>query len=77
MGTAGLSAQRDVDGVSGVPSQELGHSSRRRSQCATLLRDKLGLAVVSMPQVSGQPFKIADIIEAIRANYPGAAQAAE
>ena len=46
-------------------------------QCATLLRDKLGLAVVSMPQVSGQPFKIADIIEAIRANYPGAAQAAE
>jgi len=40
-------------------------------QCATLLRDKLGVEVVSMPQVNGQPFKIADILEAIRANYRG------
>jgi 2-oxoglutarate ferredoxin oxidoreductase subunit alpha len=40
-------------------------------QCATLLHDKLDLRVVSMPQVSGQPFKIADIVDAIRANYRG------
>lgn len=40
-------------------------------QCATLLHDKLDIRVVSMPQVSGQPFKIADIVDAIRANYRG------
>ena len=46
-------------------------------QCATLLRDKLGVEVVQLNKVSGQPFKVAEIAEAIRANYPGAKQAAE
>ncbi|MGE0407959.1 MAG: 2-oxoacid:acceptor oxidoreductase subunit alpha [Amphiplicatus sp.] len=47
-------------------------------QCATLLRDKLEIEIVSLPKVSGQPFKIAEIVEAIRAHYPAAAaQAAE
>lgn len=46
-------------------------------QCATLLRDKLEIAVVSLPQVSGQPFKVAQILAAIRENYPTSAQAAE
>lgn len=47
-------------------------------QCATLLRDKLGVEVIAMSQVSGQPFKISDILEAIRDNYQGAEkQAAE
>jgi 2-oxoglutarate/2-oxoacid ferredoxin oxidoreductase subunit alpha len=46
-------------------------------QCATLLRDKLGLDVVQLNKVSGQPFKIAEILAAIRENYPGAKQAAE
>ncbi|MEL6359890.1 MAG: 2-oxoacid:acceptor oxidoreductase subunit alpha [Pseudomonadota bacterium] len=38
-------------------------------QCATLLRDKLEVQVESLPKVSGQPFKIAEIVDAIRANY--------
>ena len=46
-------------------------------QCATLLRDKLEIDVVPLMKVSGQPFKISEIVEAIRANYPSAAQAAE
>jgi len=46
-------------------------------QCATLLRDKLGLEVVQLNKVSGQPFKISEITDAIRENYPGAKQAAE
>ncbi len=46
-------------------------------QCATLLRDKLGLNVVQLNKVSGQPFKITEILNAIRENYPGAKQAAE
>ncbi len=46
-------------------------------QCATLLRDKLGLEVVQLNKVSGQPFKVAEIADAIIANYPGAKQAAE
>ncbi|WP_425408674.1 2-oxoacid:acceptor oxidoreductase subunit alpha [Hyphococcus sp.] len=46
-------------------------------QCATLLRDKLGLEVVQLNKTSGQPFKIAEILSAIRENYPGAKQAAE
>ena len=46
-------------------------------QCATLLRDKLGLDVVQLNKVSGQPFKIVEVLGAIRENYPGAKQAAE
>ena len=46
-------------------------------QCATLLRDKLGIEVVQLNKVSGQPFKVAEIADAIIANYPGAKQAAE
>ena len=46
-------------------------------QCATLLRDKLGLDVVQLNKVSGQPFKVSEITEAIIANMPGAKQAAE
>ena len=46
-------------------------------QCATLLRDKLEVDVVPVTKVSGQPFKIAELVEAIRMNYPNAAQAAE
>lgn len=46
-------------------------------QCATLLRDKLELDVVKLNKVSGQPFKIAEITDAIRENLPGAKQAAE
>jgi 2-oxoglutarate ferredoxin oxidoreductase subunit alpha len=46
-------------------------------QCATLLRDKLEIEVVPLTKVSGQPFKITEILDAIRANYPSAAQAAE
>ncbi|WP_375205996.1 2-oxoacid:acceptor oxidoreductase subunit alpha [Hyphococcus sp.] len=46
-------------------------------QCATLLRDKLELDVVQLNKVSGQPFKIAEVLDAIRENYPGAKQAAE
>ncbi|MAW79428.1 MAG: 2-oxoglutarate ferredoxin oxidoreductase subunit alpha [Parvularcula sp.] len=46
-------------------------------QCATLLRDRLELDVVQLNKVSGQPFKIAEVLDAIRENYPGAKQAAE
>jgi len=46
-------------------------------QCATLLRDKLGIEVVQLNKVSGQPFKIAEIVDAIAANYPAAKKAAE
>ena len=46
-------------------------------QCATLLRDRLGLEVVQLNKVSGQPFKVAEIVSAIVENYPGAKQAAE
>lgn len=46
-------------------------------QCATLLRDKLEIDVIPLTKVSGQPFKISEIFDAIRANYPSAAQAAE
>ncbi|MEO1137671.1 MAG: 2-oxoglutarate ferredoxin oxidoreductase subunit alpha, partial [Pseudomonadota bacterium] len=41
-------------------------------QCATLIRDRFEIYVNSMPQVSGQPFKIAQIVEAIRQHYPHA-----
>ncbi|MEQ8749935.1 MAG: 2-oxoacid:acceptor oxidoreductase subunit alpha [Amphiplicatus sp.] len=46
-------------------------------QCATLLRDKLEVDVIPLTKVSGQPFKISEIVDAIRANYPRTAQAAE
>jgi 2-oxoglutarate ferredoxin oxidoreductase subunit alpha len=46
-------------------------------QCATLLREKLEIEVVPLTKVSGQPFKISEILAAIRANCPGAARAAE
>jgi len=37
-------------------------------QCATLLRDKLEVDVVPLTKVSGQPFKISEILEAINEN---------
>ncbi len=43
-------------------------------QCATLLRDKLGLEVIQLNKVSGQPFKISEIVEAIKENYPAKAK---
>lgn len=47
-------------------------------QCATLLRDKLGVEVVQLNKVSGQPFKVSEIIEAISENCPQTAtQAAQ
>ena len=46
-------------------------------QCATLLREQLGVDIISMAQVSGQPFRIADIYEAIRQHVAAAKQAAE
>ena len=42
-------------------------------QCATLLRDKLGLDIVQLNKVSGQPFKISEIVEAIAENCPAKA----
>ena len=45
-------------------------------QCATLLRDKLEVDVEPLTKTSGQPFKIAEIVEAIKANYQ-VAKAAE
>ncbi len=38
-------------------------------QCATLLRDKLEIAVEPLTKVSGQPFKITEILAAIRESY--------
>ena len=46
-----------------VPEMNMG-------QLATLLRDKLGIHPVSLSKVTGQPFKITEIQEAIRANLP-------
>ncbi len=45
-------------------------------QCATLLRDRLELDIIPLTKVSGQPFKISEIIDAIQENYPGAAKKA-
>ncbi len=42
-------------------------------QCATLLRDKLGIEVVQLNKVSGQPFKVSELVEAIAANLPAKA----
>ena len=39
-------------------------------QCASLLRDKLEIKIDSLTKVSGQPFKIAEILEAIRGGRP-------
>lgn len=41
-------------------------------QCATLLRDKLGVEVIQLNKVSGQPFKIIEIQNAIKEHYPAA-----
>ncbi len=46
-------------------------------QCATLLRDKLEVDIIPLTKVSGQPFKISEILEAIHANIGGVVQAAE
>ena len=43
-------------------------------QCATLIRDRLEITVDSMPQVSGQPFKVRDLLDAIRKHYPADAK---
>jgi 2-oxoglutarate ferredoxin oxidoreductase subunit alpha len=50
-----------------VPEMNMG-------QCATLLRDKLGVAVIQLNKVSGQPFKITEILDAITANCPAKAK---
>lgn len=39
-------------------------------QCATLLRDKLGIDVIQLNKVSGQPFKITEIQDVIKEHYP-------
>ncbi len=39
-------------------------------QCATLLRDKLGLDVISLTKVSGQPFKISELEDTIKEHAP-------
>ncbi len=39
-------------------------------QCATLLRDKLGIDVIQLNKVSGQPFKITEIQDVIKKHYP-------
>lgn len=44
-----------------VPEMNMG-------QLATLLRDRLEIPVESLPKVSGQPFKITEILDAIRAH---------
>ena len=49
----------------------------KMGQCATLLRDKLGLEIIQLNKVSGQPFKISEIVDAIAANCPAAKKAAE
>lgn len=43
-------------------------------QCATLLRDKLEVGVIPLTKVSGQPFKISEIYEAITAHLPKSAR---
>ena len=46
-------------------------------QCATLLRDKLGVDVIALNKTSGQPFKISEIIDAIAEHSTPTIQAAE
>ncbi len=43
-------------------------------QCATLLRDKLEVDVIPLNKVSGQPFKIGEIVDAIKEAVAPAAQ---
>ena len=45
-------------------------------QCATLLRDKLGLDIIQLNKVSGQPFKISEIVAAISEHCPQSAKTA-
>ena len=45
-------------------------------QLATVLRDRFEIPVESLTKVTGQPFKISEILEAIRA-HAGVAKAAE
>ena len=46
-----------------VPEMNMG-------QLCTVLRDKLGLNPISLPKVNGQPFLVAEIVDAIRAQLP-------
>lgn len=46
-------------------------------QCATLLRDRLGLDVVQLNKTSGQPFKVSELLAAIEEALPAKAEAAE
>jgi 2-oxoglutarate ferredoxin oxidoreductase subunit alpha len=46
-----------------VPEMNMG-------QLSTLLRDKLGIDPVPLPKVTGQPFLVAELIDAIRAELP-------
>jgi 2-oxoglutarate ferredoxin oxidoreductase subunit alpha len=46
-----------------VPEMNMG-------QLATLLRDKLGIQPISLGKVTGQPFLIAELVDAIRAALP-------
>ena len=46
-------------------------------QLATLLRDRLGAEIAQLNKVSGQPFKVSEILDAIEADAGPAAAAAE
>ena len=46
-------------------------------QCATVLRDRLGLDIIQLNKVSGQPFKIIEIVNAITEHFPAVKKAAE
>jgi 2-oxoglutarate ferredoxin oxidoreductase subunit alpha len=48
-----------------VPEMNMG-------QLSTLLRDRLGLDPIPLPKVTGQPFLVSELIEAIRAELPEA-----
>ncbi len=43
-------------------------------QLSTLLRDRLELHPVPLPKVTGQPFKVAEIMEAITKHLPSRAR---
>jgi 2-oxoglutarate ferredoxin oxidoreductase subunit alpha len=47
-----------------VPEMNMG-------QLSTVLRDKLGIDPISLPKVTGQPFLVTELIDAIRAQLPG------
>jgi 2-oxoglutarate ferredoxin oxidoreductase subunit alpha len=47
-----------------VPEMNMG-------QLSTLLRDQLGIDPVPLTKVTGQPFRVAELIDAIRAELPG------